>query len=578
MNENNDQKMAIAFIASFILLIVAFFVLPKAMNRNQAPIPTAAQAAAVTNVTAAASTNAAASTASAASEANPVRFTGAAAATNALVGSTNELQILVETRGARIDKVMMNGSWNRTGEPVVLETPSNSVEMSDFYFGSFDTLRSTADRPVYRIDSLTSNSVTLSAAVTFNNVPLRLTRTFEVSSNYIILDTLSIQNLSRTPLNLDDNGTAFTIAGVYQFTTRGRINNQNVSKYRYFDGRNLNEALKTGFFKAITHRQTTTETFPSPLWLSQADNYFVAIIKPLTNGFNGRYTTLVEEKNYREIAMALETPPFILDGNQTRTYKVSYYVGPRKEDLLKKIDPNYNKIFSWGVLFNWLMRPIAWLITKGMFLISKVIKNWGVVIMLLALIIKLLLSPLSIRAAISMKRTQMMQPKLKNLQDKYKDDQQALQQKTVELYRKEGINPLGGCWPMLLQIPVFFALYRVLSTSVELRGAKFLWIKDLTQPDTLFAMNVPLLPHQFNLLPIVMTIISLVQTYLQQGKNKVSATGQNQNALQMYMMPVLFLFLFWNMPAGLVLYWTIQNIYTIIEQEVINLDKKVVLK
>ncbi len=571
MNDNYDKKMTIAFLSSFVLLIVAFFVLPRVLKRPTANVPVAA----ATNIASPAVSNTATQ-----STVPPVsvRFTQSVSATNVLVGYPETLELKIDTEGGRIAQAIMNGDWNRQGEPVVIESPTNTVPMGDFFFGNLENLRTIQERPVYRIAEMTSNSLTLTADATFNNASIRLTRTLTVSTNFTFQETISLQNKSRAPVQVQQDGKAFTVASTFQFSSRERVNNQNISMYRYFDGNRLNQVLKVGFLKAITGGRSTQETVLSPVWLADSDNYIVAVMKPATAGMTGRFVILFEEKNYREIAMGLEAEPFILNPGETRSYDFSYYVGPKKEDLMKGIDPTFRKLFAWNPVFNWLMKPIEWLITKGMFLISRVIKNYGLVIILLALIIKLLLSPLSIRAAVSMKRTQLMQPKLKNLQEKYKDDQQQLQQKTIELYRKEGINPLGGCWPMLLQIPVFFALYRVLSTSVELRGARFLWIKDLTQPDTLFTMNVPLLPHQFNLLPILMTLISLVQTYLQQGKSQVSMTGQKQSMLQVYMMPVMFLLLFWNMPAGLVLYWTIQNVYSIIEQEVINLDKKVQLK
>jgi YidC/Oxa1 family membrane protein insertase len=222
------------------------------------------------------------------------------------------------------------------------------------------------------------------------------------------------------------------------------------------------------------------------------------------------------------------------------------------------------------------MKPIEWLLVKLMYIISLVVPNWGLIIILLAVIIKLALSPLSLQAARSIKRSNLLQPKLKSLQEKYRSDPQTLNQKMAELYKKEKVNPLGGCLPMLLQIPVFFALLRVLSNSVELKGASFLWMNDLTQPDTLFKMNIPLIPHTFNLLPIIMTVIQLIQMKLQSMKT-VSST-QQQNALNTYILPIIFLFIFWSMPSGLVLYWTIQSVYTIFEQEIINLDKHIQLK
>ena len=204
------------------------------------------------------------------------------------------------------------------------------------------------------------------------------------------------------------------------------------------------------------------------------------------------------------------------------------------------------------------------------------VSNWGLVIIIMALFIKLILSPLSIRAAISIRRSALLQPKIKGLQEKYKNDAKILNEKMAELYKKEGINPLGGCLPMLLQIPVFFALYRVLSTSVDLRGASFLWIKDLTMPDTLFRMSIPFLPNTFNLLPIIMTVVQIISMRLQ--SMRTPGGNQQQQTINTFLLPIVFLFIFWSMPSGLVLYWTIQNFYTILEQEFINHDRQIKIK
>jgi YidC/Oxa1 family membrane protein insertase len=302
---------------------------------------------------------------------------------------------------------------------------------------------------------------------------------------------------------------------------------------------------------------------------------------------------LMQTNTYKEDAFGIELAPFSLKAGESRSFKVSYYIGPKKEEILDRVDgewlaknepgskgtsgKSYFQFFLWWPVFNWFMKPIEWVMVKLMYVASIAVPNWGLIIILLALVIKLALSPLSIQAARSIKRSNLLQPKIKSLQEKYKSDQQTLNQKMAELYKKEGVNPLGGCLPMLLQIPVFFALLRVLQNSVDLKGASFLWMNDLTQPDTLFKMSIPFLPSTFNLLPLLMTGVQLIQMKLQAMKTVNAGTSQ-QNAMNSYLMPIIFLFIFWSMPSGLVLYWTIQSIYTIFEQEFINLDRHVSLK
>ena len=153
-------------------------------------------------------------------------------------------------------------------------------------------------------------------------------------------------------------------------------------------------------------------------------------------------------------------------------------------------------------------------------------------------------------------------------------DPRLMNQKMMELYKKEGVNPMGGCLPLLLQLPIFIALYQVLPRLVDMKDVAFLWIKDLSSPDTLFYIpafkNIPLLPYGFNLLPLIMTAVSLIQSRMSQKSSGPQSAQQAQQNKMMLMMPVMFLFLFWNMPSGLVLYWTIQNIFSIVEQSFIN--------
>ncbi|OHD55116.1 MAG: hypothetical protein A2Y33_01025 [Spirochaetes bacterium GWF1_51_8] len=569
-NAGYEKRMLIAFIVSFVLLAVTFLILPK----NE-PAPQGTTPGAVTNTLTSSNIQPEnISQAAAVKKTADVKIKKDLPIDIVMISNKSELQLTISTYGAMLKNVAINGAWNRHTNSVSIMSSNQIGRTGDLYFGDTAYMLSDYGRPTYMVVEKTSNSVTLAAETYFGNSKIQITRKYTVSSNYVYTEEISLKNMTSAPVSFDKNGKSFSILSSYEFFPKSLANGRNVQKAFLYDGKEKKEAMVAGLFQP----KKLIDIFERPSWIAMNDNYFITVMKPEVQEYTAKYMILsmpTADKVIEEMSMSLEYPPFILAGGEAKTFKITHYAGPMKEDILVKIDRSFDTLFDWGLLFNWLMKPIEWLITNGLHLFASFIGNYGVVIILLAFIIKLLLSPLSVKAAISIKRMGLLQPKLKNLQEKFKDDPQRLQMKMAELYKQEKVNPLGGCWPMLLQIPVFFALFRVLSNSVELRGAVFLWIRDLTQPDTLFTLNLPILGDgfSFNLLPIIMTAIQLFQTKLQSSNNPT----MQQSKLTNYLLPIIFLFLFWSMPSGLVLYWTVQNIFTIGEQYLINLDKAVKL-
>jgi YidC/Oxa1 family membrane protein insertase len=196
-----------------------------------------------------------------------------------------------------------------------------------------------------------------------------------------------------------------------------------------------------------------------------------------------------------------------------------------------------------------------------MYQLRKFIPNWGLIIILFSVLTKLAFYPLTKTSTESMKRMQQLQPKIKELQAKYKDNQEKQSKAMMELYKKEKVNPMAGCLPLLLQMPVFVALYQALAHTIALRNTPFVgWIDDLSKPDALFTMpfSLPFLGPDFNLLPLLMTASMVIQM-------RLTPTPQagGQMAMMNTMMPIIFLFFFYQMPSGLVLYWLVNNLMTI---------------
>ncbi|MHB8078506.1 MAG: membrane protein insertase YidC [Candidatus Krumholzibacteriia bacterium] len=239
--------------------------------------------------------------------------------------------------------------------------------------------------------------------------------------------------------------------------------------------------------------------------------------------------------------------------------RLSFYLGPSQYDVLKSYRVGLEKSVDLG----WkIFHPLAALTLGLMTWLYRWLPNYGLIIILLSVLTKVAFYPLTVSSTRSMKRMQEVQPKLKALQEKYKGNQEKLSQEMMKLYKEEKINPMGGCLPMLLQMPVFVALYQVLRGDIALRQAPFVWwIRDLGQPDALFRLPfaLPFFGHEFNLLPILMA----ASTYWQVKITPSAPAGGASMAMMNKLMPVMMLVFFYSFPSGLVLYWLVNNLLTI---------------
>jgi YidC/Oxa1 family membrane protein insertase len=237
------------------------------------------------------------------------------------------------------------------------------------------------------------------------------------------------------------------------------------------------------------------------------------------------------------------------------TLKFLLFIGPLDYKLLSSYEVGLEGACYMGWRF---IKPISRGILFVIMSFSRFIPNYGLVVILFALLISLIFYPITIFNQRTMRKTAEIQPKLLALQKKYKKDPQRLNKETMELYRKSGVNPMSGCLPLLIQMPIFFALYAILQTTINLRGAEFVgWIKDLSQPDPYFA------------LPILMGITMFLQ---QKVMGRQAAQGESQRMLT-YMMPIFLTFIFLSLPSGIVLYWLSYNVFTI--AQLIYLKRKI---
>jgi YidC/Oxa1 family membrane protein insertase len=240
--------------------------------------------------------------------------------------------------------------------------------------------------------------------------------------------------------------------------------------------------------------------------------------------------------------------------------KLTLYLGPLSYFIIRDLDVDLERTMNLGFS---LIRPISRLVLVTLVFFHKYIPNYGVVLILFAIIIRILTNPLTKRSAISTQKMQLVQPKVKALQDKYKGNPQKLNQEMMALWKSEGVNPLGGCLPILVQMPVLIALFTVFRSTIELRGQPFiLWVKDLSVPDVVFTLpfSIPLYGDGVTILALIMGITMFIQ-------QKLSGTGANpQQKPMMYMMTGMFFLIFNQFPSGLNLYYAFSNILAIFQQ------------
>jgi YidC/Oxa1 family membrane protein insertase len=280
-------------------------------------------------------------------------------------------------------------------------------------------------------------------------------------------------------------------------------------------------------------------------WIGMIQHYFVSVWLPKDGVEREYFTSKVSDTLY---SAGVVVPAGTLAPGASATIDVPLYVGPQETDKLEKIAPGLEYVVDYGWLYI-IAAPLFWLLKW----IHGFVGNWGWAIVILTILIKLVFYPLNAKAGRSMAQMKVLAPKMEKLKQLYGEDRQKLNQAMMELYRTEKINPLGGCLPILVQIPVFIALYWVLLASIELRHAPWIgWIRDLSAPDPYF------------ILPVIYAISMYVTTKLNpQPADPVQARI-------MLMMPIVFSIFFLFFPAGLVLYWVVQNLLSIVQQWHIN--------
>ncbi len=316
----------------------------------------------------------------------------------------------------------------------------------------------------------------------------------------------------------------------------------------------INDELK----EIKTKKLKEQNTFDGKIkWVALQSRYFMSGLIPDEIKDASLHLALNSDKF---VAARYRQPEEAIQPGTQYTYKYQLFMGPKRIEELKNVGNDLHKVVDFG-WFDFIAKPCLWLMN----LFYSVIPNYGVAIIILTLLVKILLWPLGQKSYKSMSEMKKIQPLMKEIREKYKDDKQRMNQEVMGLYRTYKINPLGGCLPMVVQLPVFFALYRMLYEAIELRHAPFfLWIDDLAAPDRLFRFDfsVPFMEPPYGI--PVLTIVMGASMLLQQKMSP--PMGDATQAKMMMFMPIIFTVIFINFSSGLVLYWLVNNVLSIAQQ------------
>lgn len=457
---------------------------------------------------------------------------------------TNALHLTIDGLGARVTEVALPRYIDQENHEVQLLPQPGP--------GALASIASTASGPL-PLDTLPFRLV----SDTDNGAERRITwelatRGLVLRKTFVIPDEGSLvrveQELVEDRLGIRSWGLSW--AGGLRVTEDLKGN----TAKNYFEG--------AAFAEGSVQRKKAHDAHKGPIlfpgqtrWVSVLNKYFLAAIVP--RGEAQGPARLWEAPSGHEDSPSLAGDILVDRGSELATNQVQYdvYIGPQDYAALQSLGLGLEGALDLGS--SWV-RPLSRIILSTLIAVHRVIPNYGVTIILFSTLINLLFFPLTYKSTKSMRQMSALKPRLDALKEKYKEDAQKLSEATMRLYKEAGVNPLAGCLPLILQMPIFFALYAVLFRTIELRQAPFLfWIRDLSQPDVVFQLPfaLPIIGSGICILPIIMGITS----YFQSKQTMMDPSQQ----MMVVLMPIMMTVIFFSMPSGLVLYWLTTNVFTL---------------
>ncbi|MDR3238402.1 MAG: membrane protein insertase YidC [Spirochaetia bacterium] len=459
------------------------------------------------------------------------------------------------SKGAVISQMYLSGLTEGDALVTVPDSGFQAKGVFDFpvYFTTNEFLYgSDLDKAVWRVDSKSDTDVIFSINISLNGTPLEIKKHYKLNGKEYSFDVeytfinrgyadISLPQLIVSPADLV--GPKLDYKNRYNLL--GGISSVNGS-YEHME--------KSGS-DILKRKQGSVD------WTGVASRYILLIMMPA--GQNAIEALMDNREHYGYRTGMLMPSDTIKRGSSTAKL-FTVYVGPKDKDSLAAIDQRLKSAYDIMMI----IEPIRYFVIWCLLGLNKLFGNIGWSLVVFSLLTKLVFLPLTKKSTDSMKKIQLLTPQVTAIKAKYKDKPDVMQREIMALYKENKINPLGGCLPILLQMPFFFALYSALINSIDLWNAPFiLWMKDLSMPDTVAAIS----GFNVNILPVIMVVSTFFQTKL-----STIDTGQSkQQKIMMMAMPVVFIFIFWTMPSGLVLYWIMQNVLQIANQLIVNKFGKV---
>ena len=464
--------------------------------------------------------------------------------------TTDTLRLKINTQGGDIVEAKLLNYDTEQGNGIpytVMQNGNQKYVAQSGLTGANGVDRVIKGRPIYHT-ALSNYELTgenLTVDLTFQdenglNVTKQFTFTagsYRVDVNYIVTNNTSNSVSVQMYGQLKQSTLTDTSSGMLP-TYRGAAFSTTEDRYEKYDFDDISEA-------------NLNKTTPGG-WIAMLEHYFVSAWVPNGQENNQLYTNF---SNNQEAIIGFKAPAITIDAGQQGNTSAIFYVGPKDQEVLENIAPNLDLTIDYGFL--WMIsQPLFWLLLT----IQSFVTNWGVAIIIITLIVKGGMYPLTKAQYTSMAKMRELAPKMAQLKERFGDDRQKMSQATMEMYRKEKVNPAGGCLPLLLQMPIFLALYWVFLESVELRHAPFIfWIQDLSAMDPYYV------------LPVLMGI----SMYVMQKMQPMTIQDPMQQKIMQYMPVVFSVFMAW-FPSGLVLYWFVSNVISIAQMKVIfsGIEKK----
>ena len=486
---------------------------------------------------------------------------------------TEVFRIGFTNRGGEITSIELKEFSNIDGSPVeMIFAQDSGVNPFSLHFGDADA---PTVEDLFKVErSLVGKGVTFSRTFSSQTgVPFTLKKSYGFKpQDYLIELRVSIENSINEYPDLNYDGYAYTLGFGPQIGPEfEKLDRRNeYREYLYYADGKKNKVKFNDKLAKIDTRVT---------WAGIGGKYFAVIAIPDATQYLITYDTRPIEGLNEHSSFYLSRPE-IKSSKNTDVFR--FFVGPKKQDVLTSYndsgknaynlaDMHFEEIASRRfILIHWLAEILKFFLE----LFYRIIPNYGMAIILVTLLLKALLFPLTHKSYESTARMQALQPKIKELREKYKNNTQKLNQEMAAMYKKEGVSPLGGCLPMLLQMPILIAFYTLLNSHFALRGAVFIpgWINDLSVPESIVSFTpVKIFSFEFGsirALPFVMLVTTFLSSKFMQSPS-ADASGKNMKMMT-YMMPIMFFFILYNMPSGLLLYWTMQNILTVGQQIYIN--------